>query len=179
MTDVRKVLERLDEAKVMKLLTMSGLDQKAIHACTYSSWEDDTIIERASTGLMGFVHLIVRETLASISNEHVGEEEMAEAIRSHFKEMGMQVVVSSDGIERVYYSGFSLVSLARAILSRISLRSGVTKENEEAARLHRKAFNIVSALAVTPIAEWASKAEINSCLDDFRPPLPTPTPPEG
>lgn len=42
---------------------------------------------------------------------------IADAIRAHFKSIGNSPVKSSDGIERVYYSGFSLQKLAEAIAS--------------------------------------------------------------
>jgi len=40
------------------------------------------------------------------------------AIREHFKSIGASSVVSSDGIERVYYNGFSLDKLADAVAAR-------------------------------------------------------------
>jgi hypothetical protein len=43
------------------------------------------------------------------------EADIAAAIRAHFLEKGNYAVLSSDGVERVYYNGFSLTSLARSI----------------------------------------------------------------
>lgn len=43
------------------------------------------------------------------------ETVIADAIRDHFKSIGNSPVVSSDGVERVYYSGFSLIKLTKAI----------------------------------------------------------------
>jgi len=48
------------------------------------------------------------------------ETAIADAIRAHFKSIGNSAVVSSDGIERVYYNGFSLIKLAEAIASSLS-----------------------------------------------------------
>lgn len=58
-----------------------------------------------------------------------GSESIANAIREHFKSIGNATVYSSDGIERIYYSGFSLNKLAEAITHAIT--GGVAQRGRE------------------------------------------------
>lgn len=57
-------------------------------------------------------------------------QKLADAIREYFKSIGSSAVVSSDGIERVYYSGFSLMKLADAINSALRSPSAQSRAGE-------------------------------------------------
>lgn len=136
--------QKLAEARIARQGRMLGRLRKAIKpfADIALAQDDDT----ASPDMIGAVDLAIspsdvraaREAFNNLDADFPNEPQVVQmteprqhlsadsmntikaAIRGHFKSISASYVVSSDGIERVYYNGFSLDKLADAVAASLA-----------------------------------------------------------